>query len=53
MKKRLDISKEFAKKLNSNKINTMILFGSVARGENLEDSDTCWLISINKYIHKI
>lgn len=44
MKKRLEIAKEFAKKLNSNKINTIILFGSVARGEDSEDSDIDILI---------
>ena len=43
-KKIRDIAKEFAKKLNSNKINTIILFGSVARGEDSEDSDIDILI---------
>ena len=44
MKKRLEIAKEFAEKINSNKITTIILFGSVARGEDSEDSDIDILI---------
>ncbi|MDO5826482.1 MAG: nucleotidyltransferase domain-containing protein [Methanosphaera sp.] len=44
MNKRMVIAQEFAKNLSSDKINTIILFGSVARGEDTELSDIDLLI---------
>lgn len=41
---RITIAKEFAKSLASDKIKTIILFGSVARGEDTEYSDIDLLI---------
>ena len=41
---RLEIAREFANAVNSDKIERIILFGSVARGEDTEDSDIDILI---------
>lgn len=47
MNNRLEIAKEFAKKINSDKIIKIILFGSVARCEDGEESDIDILIVSN------
>ena len=44
MNKRVSIAQKFAKSLASDKIKTIILFGSVARGEDTELSDIDLLI---------
>ena len=44
MNNRLEIAQEFAKSINSDKIVKIILFGSVARGDDTEDSDIDILI---------
>ena len=44
MKTRRQIAEEFANKINSNKIKTIILYGSVARGDDHKDSDIDILI---------
>ena len=44
MNNRLEIAREFADIINSDDINQIILFGSVARGEDNEDSDIDILI---------
>jgi len=44
MKTRIDIAKYFAKSIKNNKIKKVILFGSVARGEDNEESDIDILI---------
>ena len=44
MNKRKQIAKDFAAKIKSNKIFKIILFGSVARGDDNEDSDIDILI---------
>lgn len=41
---RSQIAKDFAKSIKSDKIKNIILFGSVARGEDTEDSDIDILI---------
>ncbi|AWX33114.1 nucleotidyltransferase domain-containing protein [Methanosphaera sp. BMS] len=41
---RIKIAKNFAKRIKSDKINQIILFGSVARGDDGEDSDIDILI---------
>jgi len=55
MNNRIEIAKQFAKKINSKYIKQVILFGSVARGEDDEDSDIDILIisSNNKKIEQI
>ena len=44
MNNRLKIAREFAESINSDKIVKIILFGSVARGDDTEDSDIDILI---------
>lgn len=44
MNNRVDIAKKFAKTIKSSKISKIILFGSVARGTDYEDSDIDILI---------
>ena len=44
MNNRFEIAKEFAEKIKSDKIKQIILFGSVARGEDNEESDIDILI---------
>lgn len=44
---RIEIAHEFADAINSDEIIRMILFGSVARGEDNEESDIDILIVIN------
>ncbi|MDO5850185.1 MAG: nucleotidyltransferase domain-containing protein [Methanobacteriaceae archaeon] len=44
MNNRLEIAREFADIINSDDINQIILFGSIARGEDTEDSDIDILI---------
>ena len=44
MNNRLEIAKEFAESINSDKIVKIILFGSVARGDDHEGSDIDILI---------
>lgn len=44
MNKRIEIAKKFAKSINSDKIIKIILFGSVAREDDDEDSDIDILI---------
>ncbi|MBE6494425.1 MAG: nucleotidyltransferase domain-containing protein [Methanosphaera stadtmanae] len=39
MNNRLEIAQEFAESINSDKIMKIILFGSVARGDDNENSD--------------
>ena len=43
------IANEFAKKINSNKIKQIILYGSVARGDDTNDSDIDILIISDYY----
>jgi predicted nucleotidyltransferase len=47
MNDRVKIAKEFANAINSDYIKQIILFGSVARGEDSEDSDIDILIVSN------
>ena len=47
MNNRIEIAKEFAKAINSDKIIKIILFGSVARFEDNEESDIDILIVSN------
>lgn len=47
MSKRMEIAKDFASKINSDYISQIILFGSVARGEDDDDSDIDILIVSN------
>ena len=47
MNNRLDIAQEFADKINSDDIKQIILFGSVARGDDSKDSDIDILIVSN------
>lgn len=49
MNDRIKIAKEFAKAINSDKIDKIFLFGSVARGEDNEDSDIDILIISNNW----
>jgi len=44
MYNRFEIAKEFANKIKTNDIKNIILFGSVARGEDTEESDIDILI---------
>ena len=48
MNNRRDIAQEFADKINSEDIKQIVLFGSVARGEDCDDSDIDILIVSNK-----
>ena len=52
MNNRLEIAREFAESINSDKIVKIILFGSVARGDDTEDSDIDILI-ISDYRNEI
>ena len=52
MNKRLKIAQEFAEAINSDKIEKIILFGSVARGDDTEDSDIDILI-VSDFLHDI
>lgn len=47
MNNRIEIAKKFADSINSDKIKKIILFGSVARGDDTEDSDIDILIITN------
>ena len=47
MSKRMEIAKNFANKIKSDNISQIILFGSVVRGEDNEDSDIDILIVSN------
>ncbi|WP_323737562.1 nucleotidyltransferase domain-containing protein (plasmid) [Methanosphaera sp. ISO3-F5] len=47
MDKRLRIAQEFANNIKNNEIKRIILFGSVARGEDNDDSDIDILIISN------
>ena len=47
MNNRLEIARDFAESINSDKIDTIILFGSVARGDDTENSDIDILIVSN------
>ena len=47
MPTRIEIAKNFAQKMKSDKIKLMILFGSVARGDDTEDSDIDILVISN------
>ena len=49
MNNRIEIAKEFAEKIKSDKIKKIILFGSVARGDDSEDSDIDILIVSNEW----
>ena len=49
---RVEIAKEFAEAIKSDKISKIILFGSVARGEDTEESDIDILI-ISDYYEEI
>ena len=44
MNNRIEIAQKFSKAINSDKIIKIILFGSVARGDDTEDSDIDILI---------
>ena len=44
MNNRIEIAREFAKAINSDYITKIILFGSVARGDDTEESDIDILI---------
>lgn len=48
MNNRLEIAQKFANNINSDDIEQIILFGSVARGEDNEDSDIDILIISNE-----
>ena len=47
MKNRIEIAQEFADKIKNKYIKKIILFGSVARGEDNDDSDIDILIISN------
>ena len=47
MNNRIELAKEFAKSIKSDKIIQILLFGSVARGEDTEESDIDILIISN------
>ncbi|MBE6488045.1 MAG: nucleotidyltransferase domain-containing protein [Methanosphaera stadtmanae] len=47
MNNRIEIAREFANAINSEKIINIILFGSVARGDDTEESDIDILIISN------
>lgn len=47
MNNRIEIAREFANAINSDKIISIILFGSVARGDDTEESDIDILIISN------
>ena len=47
MKNRFDIAKNFAKHIHSDKIKQIIVFGSVARGDDTKNSDIDILILTN------
>ena len=47
MKNRIEIAQEFANKIKNEYINSIVLFGSVARGEDNDDSDIDILIISN------
>ncbi len=47
MTNRIEIAKNFARKMKSDKIKLMILFGSVARGDDHEHSDIDILVVSN------
>ena len=47
MNNRIEIAREFANAINSYKIISIILFGSVARGDDTEESDIDILIISN------
>lgn len=49
MHNRIEIAREFANAINSDKIIKIILFGSVAREEDTEDSDIDILIISNEW----
>ena len=49
MYNRIEIAREFANAINSDKIIKIILFGSVAREEDTEDSDIDILIISNEW----
>ena len=49
MNNRIEIAREFANAIKSDKIIKIILFGSVARGEDTEDSDIDILIISNEW----
>ena len=48
MYNRIEIAREFAKAIKSDKIKKIILFGSVAREEDTEESDIDILIISNE-----
>ena len=48
MNNRLEIAREFADAINSDKIIKIIVFGSVARGDDHDDSDIDILILYNQ-----
>lgn len=48
MNNRKQIAKDFAKSIDSDDIKQIILFGSVARGDDSEDSDIDILIVVSK-----
>lgn len=52
MNKRKNIAREFANKIKSDKIKQIILFGSVARGDDSDDSDIDILI-VSDYFEEI
>ena len=47
MPSRIEIAKNFAQEMKSDKIKLMMLFGSVARGDDTEDSDIDILVISN------
>lgn len=47
MNNRIEVAREFAEAINCDKIEKIILFGSVARGDDYEDSDIDILIVSN------
>ncbi len=49
MNDRIEIAREFAKSIKSDKIIKIILFGSVARGDDTEESDIDILIISNHW----
>ena len=49
MNNRIEIAREFANAINSDKIISIILFGSVARGDDTEESDIDILIISNDW----
>lgn len=49
MNNRIEIAREFANAINSDKIISIILFGSVARGDDTKESDIDILIISNYY----